>query len=108
MNTPRAFVDTPAPASRAATRGFSLFSPMNPTITDWRGLRVWLVGASSGIGEATASALHALGAQPFERVHLLVTEVRGQAQAQVDARARRAAARAAASAAAKPTPKPKK
>ena len=52
--------------------------------------------------------LHALGAQPFERVHLLVTEVRGQAQAQVDARARRAAARAAASAAAKPTPKPKK
>jgi NAD(P)-dependent dehydrogenase (short-subunit alcohol dehydrogenase family) len=63
MNTPRAFVDTPAPASRAATRGFSLFSPMNPTITDWRGLRVWLVGASSGIGEATASALHALGAQ---------------------------------------------
>jgi NAD(P)-dependent dehydrogenase (short-subunit alcohol dehydrogenase family) len=63
MNTPRAFVDTPAPASRAAARGFSLFSPMNPTITDWRGLRVWLVGASSGIGEATASALHALGAQ---------------------------------------------
>lgn len=63
MNTPRAFVDTPAPASRAATRGFSLFSPMNPAITDWRGLRVWLVGASSGIGEATASALHALGAQ---------------------------------------------
>ena len=63
MNTPRAFVDTPAPASRAATRGFSLFSPMNATITDWRGLRVWLVGASSGIGEATASALHALGAQ---------------------------------------------
>ncbi|MGV3725703.1 SDR family NAD(P)-dependent oxidoreductase [Hydrogenophaga sp.] len=36
---------------------------MNPAITDWRGLRVWLVGASSGIGEATASALHALGAQ---------------------------------------------
>lgn len=63
MNTPRAFVDTPAPASKAATRGFSLFSPMNPAITDWRGLRVWLVGASSGIGEATASALHALGAQ---------------------------------------------
>ncbi|MGE0350816.1 SDR family NAD(P)-dependent oxidoreductase [Hydrogenophaga sp.] len=36
---------------------------MNPPITDWRGLRVWLVGASSGIGEATASALHARGAQ---------------------------------------------
>ncbi|WP_382163825.1 SDR family NAD(P)-dependent oxidoreductase [Hydrogenophaga sp. ANAO-22] len=36
---------------------------MNPRITDWRGLRVWLIGASSGIGEATASALHARGAQ---------------------------------------------
>lgn len=36
---------------------------MNPPIGDWRGLRVWLVGASSGIGAATASALHARGAQ---------------------------------------------
>lgn len=36
---------------------------MNPPFRDWRGLRVWLVGASSGIGEATASALHARGAQ---------------------------------------------
>lgn len=36
---------------------------MNPPIRDWRGLRVWLVGASSGIGEATAAALHARGAQ---------------------------------------------
>ena len=36
---------------------------MNPPLRDWRGLRVWLVGASSGIGEATASALHARGAQ---------------------------------------------
>jgi NAD(P)-dependent dehydrogenase (short-subunit alcohol dehydrogenase family) len=32
-------------------------------MTDWRGQRVWLIGASSGIGAATASALHALGAQ---------------------------------------------
>lgn len=66
MNTPRAFVEAPAAApSRTAAepRGFSLFKPMNPPITDWRGLRVWLVGASSGIGEATASALHARGAQ---------------------------------------------
>ena len=65
MSTPHAFVESPAQtaAVAAAPRGFSLFSPMNPTITDWRGLRVWLVGASSGIGEATASALHALGAQ---------------------------------------------
>jgi NAD(P)-dependent dehydrogenase (short-subunit alcohol dehydrogenase family) len=66
MNAPRAFVEAPAAASprtAAAPRGFSLFRPMNPPITDWRGLRVGLVGASSGIGEATASALHARGAQ---------------------------------------------
>lgn len=65
MTAPHAFTGAPArPAAQtAAPRSFSLFKPMNPPITDWRGLRVWLVGASSGIGEATASALHALGAQ---------------------------------------------
>ena len=36
---------------------------LNPRITHWSGRRVWLVGASSGIGQATASALHARGAQ---------------------------------------------
>ena len=36
---------------------------LNPRITDWRGQHVWLVGASSGIGRATAARLHALGAQ---------------------------------------------
>ena len=36
---------------------------LNPRITDWHGQHVWLVGASSGIGRATASRLHALGAQ---------------------------------------------
>jgi len=30
---------------------------------DWRGKAVWIVGASSGIGSATASALHACGAR---------------------------------------------
>ena len=65
MSTQPAFVESPAHAAAvaAAPRGFSLFKPMNPPITNWRGLRVWLVGASSGIGEATASALHARGAQ---------------------------------------------
>ena len=43
-------------------KGPGLLQPMNPPIADWHGLRVWLVGASSGIGEATASALHAQGA----------------------------------------------
>jgi len=32
-------------------------------MTDWHGRTVWLVGASSGIGRATASALHARGAR---------------------------------------------
>lgn len=34
---------------------------MNPRITDWRGLRVWVVGASSGIGAESARALLARG-----------------------------------------------
>ena len=37
----------------------------NPLLTDWHGKTVWLVGASSGIGEATAHALHAKGAKVF-------------------------------------------
>lgn len=36
--------------------------PLNPAITDWHDKTVWLVGASTGIGRATASLLHARGA----------------------------------------------
>jgi NAD(P)-dependent dehydrogenase (short-subunit alcohol dehydrogenase family) len=54
---------------------------LNPRITDWQGRTVWLVGASSGIGLATAELLHARAAQvvvsarnapaiaAFERAH---------------------------------------
>ena len=37
--------------------------PLNPRIQDWQGRTVWLVGASTGIGRATAQALHAQGAR---------------------------------------------
>ena len=36
---------------------------MNPRITDWSGRRVWLLGASTGIGAALASVLLAHGAR---------------------------------------------
>ena len=36
---------------------------LNPLMTDWQGKVVWMIGASTGIGRATASALHAKGAK---------------------------------------------
>jgi len=36
--------------------------PLNPRITEWDGRVVWLVGASTGIGRATAALLHRRGA----------------------------------------------
>ncbi len=36
--------------------------PLNPRIDSWAGRVVWMVGASTGIGRATAAKLHAAGA----------------------------------------------
>ncbi len=38
-------------------------TPLNPPLKDWTGKTVWIVGASTGIGRATAHALHARGAR---------------------------------------------
>ena len=37
--------------------------PLNSPVKDWQGKTVWIVGASTGIGRATAAALHARGAR---------------------------------------------
>lgn len=37
--------------------------PLNPPLADWSGRLAWVIGASSGIGRATAAALHARGAR---------------------------------------------
>jgi NAD(P)-dependent dehydrogenase (short-subunit alcohol dehydrogenase family) len=49
---------------------------LNPRITGWTGQVVWLVGASTGIGRATAERLHAAGAK-------VVISARNQAALQV-------------------------
>jgi len=55
-----------------ATRSWG--APMNAPLTDWSGKRVWLIGASSGIGHACAIALARAGAQVVvsaRQVHVL-------------------------------------
>ena len=49
---------SPTPSQRS-----SFFGPLNPTIETWAGYRVWVVGASSGIGAELALALQRRGAR---------------------------------------------
>ena len=55
--------------------------PLNLPVRDWEGRRVWLVGASSGIGAALARELHARGARlalsarPSPRLDALAAQV---------------------------------
>lgn len=57
---------------------------MNPKITDWQGQRVWLLGASSGIGAALGQLLLARGARvalSARRIERLETLASGAEQA---------------------------
>jgi NAD(P)-dependent dehydrogenase (short-subunit alcohol dehydrogenase family) len=59
-----AFSSSPLASAHAPEApGRSWFSPLNPPLTDWQARRVWIIGASSGIGLATARALLARGAR---------------------------------------------
>jgi len=51
-----------------------MLRPLNPPIRDWRGRRIWIVGASSGIGEALAAKVM-LGARRVSRLEALAGEL---------------------------------
>jgi NAD(P)-dependent dehydrogenase (short-subunit alcohol dehydrogenase family) len=75
---------------------------LNPRISDWSGRTVWLVGASTGIGRATASALHMAGAhvvvsaRSHEALDTFATEHPGSLAIALDATDRQAMHAAAA------------
>lgn len=55
------------PPQRSTTLPTALYAPagraMNPRIQDWRNVRVWVIGASTGIGAETARLLLSKGAR---------------------------------------------
>ena len=63
MNPQRSFVEPGASTGASQPRrGPGWWGPFNPPIRSWQGQRVWVVGASSGIGLAAAERLLADGA----------------------------------------------
>ena len=74
---------------------------LNPPIRNWQGRRVWLVGASTGIGRALAEQLHAQGAtvivsaRKLETLRQFVLEHPGSLAVPLDVTDRAAVRRAA-------------
>ncbi len=60
-----------------------MLAPLNPRLQDWHGQRVWLIGASSGIGAALAHALLqrgarvALSARRADALHAVLAQAGG-------------------------------
>jgi NAD(P)-dependent dehydrogenase (short-subunit alcohol dehydrogenase family) len=77
---------------------------LNPPIRDWQGQRVWLIGASTGIGRALAERLYAMGAnvivsaRNLEALKAFVLDHPGSTALPLDVTDRAAVRRAAGSA----------
>lgn len=80
-----------------------MFKPLNAPIKDWAGRRVWIVGASTGIGAALAEALAqagarvALSARSADKLNALAARLPGSLVLPLDVRVAPSLARAYAS-----------